>query len=112
MVRVDAEFGRDGLEQLLFHFQHGLAGGEADAVGDAEDVGVDRHGRLAEGGVENHVGGLAPHAGQGFERGAVGGHLAAVLLDQHPAGGDEVLGLALVEADGLDVLGEPASPSA
>jgi hypothetical protein len=42
-------------------------------------VRVDGDGRFAEGGVEHHVGGLAADAGQGFERGAVARHLAAVL---------------------------------
>ena len=41
-------------------------GRQAGAVGDAEDVRVHRHRRLAEGHVEHHVGGLAAHAGQGL----------------------------------------------
>ena len=44
---------------------------QSGAIADAEDVGVDRDGRLAEGDVEHHVRGLAADAGQRFERVAV-----------------------------------------
>ena len=107
VVGVDAEFLRNGLEQLLFHFQHGFARRQPGAVGDPEDMRVDRHRRLAESGVQNDVCGLAAHARQGFERGALGGNLAVVQIDQHFAGGDEVPGLAFVETDGLDGVGQP-----
>ncbi len=42
--------------------------GEAEAVAEAEDVGVDGEGRHAEGHVEDHVRGLAPDARQRLER--------------------------------------------
>src|SRR5690606_4939462 len=45
VMGVDQEFLRHHAHELLFHLQHGLARGEAGAVGDAEDVGVDRHRR-------------------------------------------------------------------
>ncbi len=51
-------------------------------VGDAEDMGVDRERRLAEGGVEHDVGGLAADARQSLERLAVARRLAAVALDE------------------------------
>jgi hypothetical protein len=51
-------------------------------LADAEDVRVHRHGRFAEGDIEYHVGGLAPHAGQGLQRLARARHLAAVAFDQ------------------------------
>ena len=44
-----------------------LARREAGAVGDPEDVGVDREGLLAERGVEHDVGGLAADPGQRLE---------------------------------------------
>ncbi len=64
---------------------------------------VDGDGRLAKGGVEHHVGGLAADPGQGLQRVAVAWHLAAVLLENQPAGLDDVFGLAAIEANGLDV---------
>ena len=45
-----------------------LARREARAVGDAEEMGVDRDGRLAEGRVEDDVGRLAADPGQRFQR--------------------------------------------
>ena len=71
---------------------------------------VDGDGRLAEGRVEHHVGRLAADAGQGFEGGTVCGYLSVVLLDQHAAGGDDVLRLGTEQADGLDVFGKPILP--
>ena len=57
---------------------------------------------FAERGVEHDVGGLAADAGQRFERLARARDLAAVLLDEDPAGLDQVLRLRAVQADRLD----------
>jgi hypothetical protein len=58
---------------------------------------------FAEGRVQHHVGGLAAHARQGFQRLALARHFAAVLVHQDLAGGDDVLGLVVVQADGRDI---------
>ena len=110
MVGVQHVRGRDALEQLLLYFQRRLAGGQTCAVAQAKDVRVHRHGGLAKGHIEHHVGGFAAHAGQGLQRLARAGHFAAVLLDQDAAGFQQVLGLALVQADGLDVLAQAFQP--
>ena len=44
-----------------------------------ENMRIDRNRRLAEGDVQDHVGGLAADPGQGLQRGAVLGYLGAVL---------------------------------
>ena len=62
--------------------------------------------RLAERGVEDDIGGLAPDAGQRFEQVAVLRHLAAVAVDEDLRGGDDVLRLGVEQADGLDVLAQ------
>src|SRR5688500_4873064 len=49
VVRVLQILGRSELEELLLNFERVLARGDAGPVGDAEDMRVDRHGRLAEG---------------------------------------------------------------
>ena len=64
MVSVAAERLRDDLFELCLDFVDVLAGREARAVADAEDVGVDGERFLAERGVEDDVGGLSSHAGQ------------------------------------------------
>jgi hypothetical protein len=110
VVGVEQEFFRHEFQQLLLDDVDVLARRQAGAVGDAEDVRVHRHGRLAERGVQHHVGGLAAHARQGFQRFAVFRHFAAMQLDQHLAGRDHVLGLGLVQADGLDVVFNSSSP--
>ena len=78
MVRVAAERLRDDLLELGFDLVDSLAGREAGAVADAEDVGVDRERLLAERGVEHDVGGLAADAGKGLELFAGARHFAAV----------------------------------
>src|SRR5690625_375316 len=103
VVGVAAECVGNRLDQLVLHRAHGLAGRQAGAVGDAEDVRVHGNGRFAEGGVEDHVGGLAADAGQRLQFLARARNLAAVVFDQDAAGGDDVFGLVVVQADGVDV---------
>ena len=93
---------RDRLHQLALDLLDGGAPGQPKPVRHPEDMRVDGDRRLAEGGVEHDVGRLAPDAGQRFERLAIGRHLAAVLLDQDPAGLDQVLCLVAVEAERAD----------
>ncbi len=49
--------------QPRLNLVHRLAGREAGAVRDPEDMCVDSDGRLAEGLVQHDIGRLAPHAG-------------------------------------------------
>jgi hypothetical protein len=86
-------------DQLVLDGAHVLARRQAGAVGDAEDMRVDRHGRLAERGVEHDVGRLAAHAGQRFQRFAVVRHLASMVFDQQPAERDNVFGFRIEQAD-------------
>ena len=103
VVGVEFEFVGGVRVQDIFDGAWGFAGREAGAVGDAEDVSVDGDLALAEDDVENDVGSFAADAGERLERVAVGGDLAAVKLDQHAAEADEVSGLGIVEAYGLEV---------
>ncbi len=50
---------------------------------------------------------LRPTPGRASSAARSARHLAVVQVDQHPAGGDQVPGLAFVEADRLDVIGQP-----
>ena len=106
MVRVPPKARRHARGERFFHGPDGFARGKPGAVGDAKDVRVDGDHGVPEEGVEHHVGGLAPHAGQGFEEGPVVRDLAAGGLQQ-PAGElMEVFRLAAVEADAADVPGD------
>ena len=67
---------------------------------------VDRHGRLAKGGIEHHVGGLAADAGQRLERFAGLRNIAGMPFDQQSTGFNDILRLAVVQADGLDELAQ------
>ena len=72
---------RCGFYQFFFDFDDIFARCQSCAVGDAEDVGIDGDGGLAEGGVEYDVGGFAADAGQGFEGFAIFGDVAFVFFD-------------------------------
>src|SRR6187200_1153156 len=99
MVSMALALGRhDGVEHAL-DLGRGLAGGKAGAVANPEQMGVDRNSGLAEGGVEDNIGGLAPDAWQGLECGAVARHLAAMPLDQCLRERNHIPCLDAVEAD-------------
>ncbi len=103
MVGILQELAWHEPQQFLLHLQGGLAGGDAGAVTDAEDVGVHRDRGLSEGGIEHHVGGLASDAGEYLQGFAVCGDLSLVLRDEDGAGLDEIPGLAVEQPDGSDV---------
>ena len=63
-MRILAEFLRDEPQQPFLDLQRSLAGRDAGAVGDPEDVRVDRDRRFPERGIEDDVGGLAADARQ------------------------------------------------
>jgi hypothetical protein len=82
VVRVAAErLGHDLLEFRL-DLVDVLPRSEASAVAYSKDVGVDRERLFAKGGVEDHVGGLAPDTGQLLQFLAGARDLAAVIADQ------------------------------
>ena len=58
-----------------------------DAVGDPEDVGIDRDPRIAERHIDHDVRGLAADARQRFQNFDAVRHLAAEILDQPSAPG-------------------------
>src|SRR5687768_697533 len=103
VMRILQVLRRGELEQLELHFERVLARRNSRAIRNAENMRIDRHRRLAEGGVQHYVGGLAAHARQGFERLAVLRHGAAMLLQKHLRKRYHVLGLGSVKADALDV---------
>ena len=64
---VEQEILGHKLHQLVFHLDHIFAGGDAGAIADAENMGVDGHGQLAKSSVKHDVGGFAADARQGFQ---------------------------------------------
>jgi len=65
---------------------------DAGAIGDPEDVGVDRDGGLTKCGVEHDIGCFATYPGERFQLFAAPRDLAAVLLDEQSAGLNEMSG--------------------
>ncbi|MNE64745.1 hypothetical protein D3C80_1601720 [compost metagenome] len=66
-------------------------------------MGVDGNCRPAKSGVEHHVRGFTPHAWQGFQCSPVFGDFASVLFQQDTTRLDDVLCLAVKQADGFDI---------
>ncbi len=103
MMGMEPVFVGHPFVERQFHFQHGLAGRQPRAVGDAEHMGIDRDGAFAIDHIENHIGRLAADAGQFFQLFARLRHLAFVVCDQRLRQRDHVLRLAAIKPDGLDV---------
>ena len=103
MMRVHQKLFRHKAHQLVLHLAHVLARRDFGAVGNAEDMGVDRHDRLPERRVQHHVCRFTPHSGQCFQRGTVGGHFAVIFFQQDAAGLHDVFGLGFVKSYGFGV---------
>lgn len=97
------EFIGHEFKQSFFYLIDVFAGRDRGAVRDPEDMGVHRDGRLAKGGIQDHIGRLAADAGQALQRLARSRHPAVVPFQQQAATGDDVFCLVVVQADGLDV---------
>src|SRR6476620_12640494 len=102
VVGVFQVLGRRELQKFVFYGNNIFSWSETGAIRDAEDVGVDRHGGLAERGVQHHVRGLAADAGQALERLAAARNLAVVLIQHDLRERDHVLRLGAEQADRLN----------
>lgn len=103
MVGMPAVLRRDRLEQRLLHSQRGLARGKPGPVRQAKNMRVYRDRRLAEGGVEDHIGGLAAHTRERLEFLARSWDLTTMPGYQDPAGLEDIGRFGVVEADSFDV---------
>lgn len=106
MVSVLHEFRGNIFEQFLFDLEHVLARRQAGAVTDTEDMCIHGNGRMAEGGVQYHIGGLTPDTGQGLKCLARRWDFPFVFVQQDLTGLDNVFGLGVEQANGLDVLAQ------
>lgn len=102
MMRVAPEgLGNDPFK-LRFDLVDGLPGRKPGAVADAEDMGIDREGFLAERGVEHDIGRLAADAGKLLQLFPGGRDLAPMALDQRLAERNDIPRLGVEKADRLD----------
>src|SRR5262249_49781828 len=70
MMCMQHEFGGNDLLEAELDLERRLARRKTGAIGDAEDVGIDRKRVFAIGHIEHNVGGLSSSAGQRFDLGA------------------------------------------
>lgn len=103
MMSILDECLRDQAEQFMLDRQGCLARGQARAVGDSKDMGIHRQGGMTKSGVEDHIGGFAPHARQGFQGDPVRWNFPAMTLQQEGTGCDDTGGLGVVETQCPDV---------
>jgi len=103
-MRMAAKGLRHALFEQRLDLLDRLPFGQPGAVGNAEDMGIDREGFRAKGAVHHHIGGLAPDTGKGSQDIAIGGNFAAKITQQDFGQGDDVLRLGIEQADGADVL--------
>ena len=64
VMGIEGEFGGDGFYQGVLYRFRGFPGGEARAVRDTEDVGIDRHGRLFISHIQYDIRGLSSDTGE------------------------------------------------
>src|SRR6185503_16741064 len=102
IVRMPFVFRRHHLLQFHFDFERCFAGRQSGAVSDAKDVRIDGNRRLAEGNVEDDVGGLAADTGQRLQRFARARNLAAMFGDQLLRQRNYIFSLVAEQTDGLD----------
>jgi len=90
-------------DEVLFDADGVAEGGEAEALGEAADMGIDDDAFIfLEGVSEDDIGGFASgtgEVGEGFEG---GWHFAAVLREECGTHGSDVFGFVAIEAGGAD----------
>lgn len=107
MVGVLPESTRDSPEQPLLYGFCRFTNGQAGTVGDTEDVCIHGDRWPAEGAIEHDIGCFAANSGKCFERFTICRHFATMVVYELPAGRDNMPGLAAVEPDGADGVGQP-----
>jgi hypothetical protein len=104
---MELEIRRDMIFDGAFYGVDILSGGNATPVPNAEDMSVDRLGGLFPPHVQHNIRRLASHPGEGLQRRAGIGHLAAVLIDKDLTELDHILGLIAIKTDGFDMFNQP-----
>ena len=102
MMRVWEKPLWDDAHQFVLDLARRPARRDREPVGEAKDMGVDRDGRLAEGGVEHYIGGLSPAPGNASSASRSCGVCTAMLLGDRLREGDHVLRLGSIEPDRFD----------
>ena len=109
-MRIRPLLLRDVLHEPLLHGQRRGARRELQPVGDAEDVRIDRDGRMVEGHTHDDIGRLAPDARQPLQGLEIVRHLAAEFRAEHLAGREDVLRLIAEESAVADLVLECGEP--
>lgn len=104
MVRVVFVLVGNRFQELEFDGKRRFPFGQADAIGDSENVRINSDRWFTKCGVKYDIGCFSANAGQGFERFSVVRHFAVVAFDELAAGGYHVRGFGAIKTDTVDVL--------
>lgn len=88
--------------EAIFNLPHGLSGGQTESVRNSKDVGIHGNRGFPEGGIQNHVGGFASDTRERLKTLAFMGYFTAIITHERCAGFQNIAGLGVVEADGVD----------
>lgn len=95
---------RKELHKIAFDLDWVCLGCEVEALCDAGHMSIHNHAAgNAEGGAENDIGGLTGGSGDGEQLFDAGWNLAIVHLQNPLCGGDDVSGLVVIKAGGINV---------
>lgn len=104
MVGQDPVLFGEVFHELLFHLLGGLGSGPTQALRNPKDVGVYGYGGDPEGIGQDHVGGLASHSREAHQVFQLVWNPASIISKQFFTGGQDILGLGLIESTGGDGL--------
>ena len=110
MVRVKLKIGRDVILNRPFNGIDIFARRDATAIAKPEDMRIHGLRGLAPPHIQDHIGRLTAHTGQGLQRSAGIGNLAAELIHQNLRGLHDVLGLLAIKTNRLDVIRQRINP--
>ncbi len=110
MMRMAPVGCRDDAMEPVFNLPDRAPGRKAQPVGDPKNMRIHGDCLLIECGVQDDVGRFAADPGERFEGFAVGGHHAAMPLNQARAGLQDMGGLGVVQANRGDMAFEPVWP--
>ena len=103
MVGLGDDFRGDVADEFALSLERGFAaGGETEALADAEDVSIHGHCRLIPDNGKNDVGSLAPHSRERHQLVNIRGDLAAEFVNEPARHPNQRLGLVIRIRNGAD----------
>jgi len=104
MVGILNIFSRDLFEQSLFYGEGGFARSNANPIPYPENVGIDGDGGLSKLGIEYHIGGFSPHAGECFQSVTIWGYFSMMLSNELLGQAMNMTGLGIEKSEATNMI--------